>query len=160
MKHFLHASYVLACLAVVGTSTAASAEAVLKISTGDNLIEMNNGMMDALPQVSFETSTIWTEGVISFSGPSLRSLVDQAGITGGQLTLAAINDYEIQISYDELENDAPIIATLMNGQPLSRREKGPLWLVYPYDTDIKYQSEVIYAKSIWQLVTIEHSAAK
>lgn len=28
-----------------------------------------------LPQVSFETSTLWTEGVLEFSGPSLKSVL-------------------------------------------------------------------------------------
>jgi len=46
----------------------------------------------------------------------------------------------------------------MNGEPISRREKGPYWLVYPYDVDAKYQSEVVYSKSIWQLVSIERDA--
>ncbi|WP_234817619.1 molybdopterin-dependent oxidoreductase [Thalassobacter stenotrophicus] len=119
---------------------------------------MDAATLNALPQVSFETSTIWTDGTISFSGPSLRSLMDQAGISDGQLTLTAINDYAIQVAVDEIEDNAPIVATLMNGEPISRREKGPYWLVYPYDVDAKYQSEVIYAQSIWQLVSIERDA--
>ena len=38
---------------------------------------------------------------------------------------------------------------------MTLRDKGPLWLVYPYDADTAYQSEVIYARSVWQLDRIE-----
>ncbi|HEX9857587.1 MAG TPA: oxidoreductase, partial [Paracoccaceae bacterium] len=38
-----------------------------------------------------------------------------------------------------------------NGVPLSVRDMGPLWVIYPYDSDVDYQSEVIYSRSIWQL---------
>lgn len=80
---------------VAGITTAASADAVLTVINGEKVLEMDAATLNALPQVSFETSTIWTEGTISFSGPSLRSLIDQAEITDGQLSLTAINDYAI-----------------------------------------------------------------
>jgi len=34
---------------------------------------------------------------------------------------------------------------------MSVREKGPLWVIYPYDSDAKFRTEVIYSRSIWQL---------
>ena len=34
---------------------------------------------------------------------------------------------------------------------MSVREKGPLWVIYPFDSDPEYQTEVIYSRSIWQL---------
>jgi hypothetical protein len=38
---------------------------------------------------------------------------------------------------------------------MSVRDKGPLWLIYPYDSKAEYQSETIYSRSIWQLVKID-----
>ena len=35
------------------------------------------------------------------------------------------------------------------------RDKGPLWIIYPYDQNTDYQTEVIYSRSIWQLDRIE-----
>jgi hypothetical protein len=35
------------------------------------------------------------------------------------------------------------------------RDKGPLWVVYPYDSKPDYQSELIYVRSIWQLAQME-----
>ena len=43
------------------------------------------------------------------------------------------------------------------GAPMSVRDKGPLWIVYPYDQNTDYQSEVVFSRSIWQLnrITIQ-----
>jgi hypothetical protein len=35
------------------------------------------------------------------------------------------------------------------------RDKGPLWIVYPYDAKPEYRQELIYSRSIWQLDHIE-----
>jgi hypothetical protein len=53
--------------------------------------------------------------------------------------------------------DGPLLAFLMNGEPMSVRDKGPVWLVYPYDADAAFRTEQIYAWSIWQLDRIEVS---
>jgi len=43
----------------------------------------------------------------------------------------------------------------MNGNPITVRQKGPLWLIYPYDTNPEYKSEVTYSQSVWQLKSID-----
>ena len=35
------------------------------------------------------------------------------------------------------------------------RDKGPFWIIYPFDSNPDYQSEVIYSRSIWQLNRLE-----
>jgi hypothetical protein len=106
---------------------------------------------DALPQHEVTTSTIWTEGTLQMSGPSLSDVLDVAGVTGTTLILTALNDYSVDMPVADLEKDVPIIATRMNGEPMTVRGKGPFWIIYPYDSDIKYQTETVYARSIWQL---------
>ena len=48
-----------------------------------------------------------------------------------------------------------VLAFLRNGDEMSVRDKGPLWVVYPYDSTPEYQSELIYSRSVWQLARIE-----
>lgn len=112
-------------------------------------------MLQALPQVAFDTSTIWTNGKVRFAGVPLAALVDHLGLSGRALKAQALNDYAVEIPLDSLEPKAPIIAYQIDGSAMSRRDKGPLWIVYPYDEDDKYRSEAIYARSIWQLDRIE-----
>jgi hypothetical protein len=51
--------------------------------------------------------------------------------------------------------DGALVSYLRNGAPMTLRDKGPVWLVYNYDSDPAYRTEVIYANSIWQLDRIE-----
>ena len=102
------------------------------------------------------TSTVWTEGVHGFTGVPLARILADAGIaTGpgstGEVSATAINDYAISIPLAEIGPDVPLVAYLMDDREMSVRDKGPLWIVYPYDDDRQYQTEVIYSRSIWQL---------
>ena len=105
--------------------------------------------------MTIETSTIWTEGVNTFEGVPLKSLVDLAGAESGQLLASAINDYTIEIPVSDAVEGGPIVAFLFNGDRMSVRDKGPLWIIYPYDHSADYRSEVTYSRSIWQLDRIE-----
>lgn len=118
---------------------------------------LDRAALEALPQVSFETTTIWTEGRIAFRGPRLRDVLALAGITEGRILLKALNDYEVEMDLEELGADWPIIATRQNGQPFDVRDQGPLWLVYPYDDeeDLNISRERIHTLSVWQLVQVQ-----
>lgn len=111
--------------------------------------------LQAFGPVSFATSTIWTEGQPTFTGVPLQTILTDAGIDEGTVSAVAINDYAVQIPVDEVTADYPIVAFQQDGQAMSVRDKGPLWVIYPYDSDPALQSEVTYARSIWQLVRIE-----
>ena len=112
-------------------------------------------MLRALPATTFETSTIWTEGVQSFTGVELHTLLETVGAVGESLRATAINDYAIEIPVDEVLPGGALVAYENNGSPMSVRDKGPLWVVFPYDSSTDFQKEVIYSRSIWQLDRIE-----
>jgi hypothetical protein len=107
--------------------------------------------LDAMAQSEFTTTTIWTDGPVLFSGVALSTVLDSAGVTGTTLTMTALNDYAVDMPVSEITEDAPIIATRMDGEPMSVRDKGPFWVVYDYDSDTAFQTEAIFAQSIWQL---------
>lgn len=105
----------------------------------------------ALPASEIETATIWTEGVQHFTGVSLHNFLDTIGVTDGTIRATAINDYSVEIPVSDAVENGPIIAYEHNGQTMSRRSKGPLWIIYPYDSEPIYQSETYFSRSIWQL---------
>ncbi|KAG1655712.1 Sensor histidine kinase AruS [Nymphon striatum] len=109
---------------------------------GDNLVFDRAALME-LPATTFETSTIWTEGVHVFTGVSLADLVAELGVESGQFLATAINDYTVEIPYEDAVEGGPIIAYLMDGEEMSLRDKGPLWVIYPYDSDADYRSESV-----------------
>lgn len=105
----------------------------------------------AQTSVTFTTSTNWSEGTPTFTGVPLKALLDAVGATGTTVTATALNSYAIDIPLDSLSDDAPIVAYHIDGKTFSRRDKGPLWIVYPYDSSADYRNDLIYGRSIWQL---------
>jgi len=109
------------------------------------------GMLMDLDATIIETSTIWTEGEQTFEGVALHVLLDALGVENGTLLATAINDYTVEIPVSDAVAGGPIIAYMQNDETMSVRDKGPLWVVYPYDSSAIYRSEVVYSRSIWQL---------
>ncbi len=131
-------------------------EVVLTIRTSNGtqettLAELTMKDLQAMPQTRFQTETVWTEGKQEFTGVSLAELVKRMEFGPGMLEAWAINDYLAEIPVTDARPEGPIIAYLRNGSPMSVREKGPLWVIYPYDSDPAYQREEIYVRSVWQL---------
>ena len=112
-----------------------------------------------LGESQFTTSTIWTEGENTFTGVSLATLLTAVEAETGILNATAINDYSVSFPVAEALADDAIIAYQMNGKHISIREKGPLWILYPFDDDNKYKSETYYSRSIWHLNRIEITSA-
>ena len=112
-------------------------------------------MLETMPEQSFETTTLWTDGKTRFAGVALADVLDAIGAESGVIRASAINDYTVEIPLDSVTANAPIIAYKMNGEHMSRRQKGPLWIVYPYDSDAAFRTEVTYSRSIWQLDRME-----
>ena len=141
---------------LLSTSISANADTLLSITINDHArITLTEEDLLALPQVTIETSTPWDEEEITFSGPTLKALLTRYNITEGELNLYASNRYQIQVPWDYIEDTTPIIANRMNGNPFSRRQRGPLWLIFPFDSDDRYRSYEVSAMSIWQLISIE-----
>jgi len=97
------------------------------------------------------TSTIWTNGVHDFSGVPLYSLLQHLDLTGTTIEAIALNDYSVAIPASDAKVGGPIVAFAIDGLPIPRREKGPLWIIYPFDQSPKFRTETIYSRSIWQL---------
>jgi hypothetical protein len=123
----------------------------LEQEDGGDTFVFDRAALTALPAITFETSTIWTDGVHSWTGVSLQTLALEMGVSDGWFLATAINDYTVEIPLSDAVEGGPIIAYLMDGEEMSIRDKGPLWVIYPYDHDADFRSEVVYSRSIWQL---------
>lgn len=112
-------------------------------------------MLKALPQHSFTTRTPWYDQPMRFTGPLLADVLDAVGAEGTMLDATAINDYTITIPADDARQHKLIVARLLNGQPMAVRDKGPLFLVYPFDSKKELRTSVYYERSIWQLKALD-----
>jgi hypothetical protein len=120
-----------------------------------DLLVLDAAALDALPQVTIETDTPWTDGRTVFEGVSLAAVLALAGADGVTLRAIALNDYAVDIPVSDLTDPSIIIARSMNGAALRVRDFGPLWIVYPLSDNPKYRNEATHSKMIWQLNRIE-----
>ena len=133
-------------LTISGAITQPNAGAVAKLDMK---------MIEALPQQTFTTRTPWFDKPVTFTGPLLADVMAAVGAKGSALAATAINDYTITIPMDDVNARKVIMARLIDGKPIPVREKGPLFVVYPFDTDAALRTSVYYERSIWQLKSLD-----
>ncbi|WP_146115850.1 molybdopterin-dependent oxidoreductase [Malikia granosa] len=111
--------------------------------------------LEALPQRSFTTQTPWQDKPLQFTGPLLREVLASVKAQGSQLKAIALNDYKVSIPVSDTQRFDMLLALRVNGERIPVRSKGPLFVVYPYDSDEELRSTLYYSRSIWQLKAIE-----
>lgn len=153
-----------AALLLTGTSHALDAPKGKVILSITGRIQFKNAgeradfdmdMLAALPQHSFATSNPWYKESKKFTGPLLRDVLAAAGAQGSMLKAEALNNFKVEIPLADTRQFPMVLARLMDDKPMPIREKGPLFIVYPFDTHTELHSARYYSRSAWQLRTLE-----
>jgi hypothetical protein len=108
-------------------------------------------MLEALPQHAFVTMTPWSNVRVSFSGPLLRDVLAAMHADGKIIKAKALNDYVVSIPVQDAYQFDVVLALKMDGAYMPVRKRGPLFVVYPYDSKPELSSLTYYERSIWQL---------
>ncbi len=85
----------------------------------------------------------------------LRDVLRAAGARGTVLRARALNDYHVDIPYQDTQRFDIIIARLLDGAPMLVRDRGPLFVIYPFDAHAELRNAIYYSRSAWQLRSIE-----
>jgi len=128
--------------------------AITSPNAGD-VAQFDLAMLDALAGRKASMETPWTTGTVEFSGPLLRAVLEAAGAEGRRLSVRALNDYAADVPMEDAQSLDTILATRIDGQLMSVRQKGPLMLVYPFDLDSQLYNEKYFSRSVWQIREIE-----
>ena len=110
----------------------------------------------ALPQVAVTTENEFSDGVVTYRGPLVRDILAEIGLDRLQaVRFVAANDYYVDIPTSDFAEYDVILAMEADGMPLSRRDKGPLWLMYPISGHVALRDPIYLRRLIWQVVRIE-----
>ena len=115
-------------------------------------------MLAQLPQASFSTRTPWCAQARKFSGPLLRDVLAAAGSQGSRgslLRLVALNDYRVDSPFDDAQRYDLLLARLLDDKPMPVRDKGPLFIIYPFDQHDELRNALYFSRCAWQLKSIE-----
>jgi hypothetical protein len=108
-------------LTVTGNTTAAAE------------INMTLSDIEALGTARIVTTTPWHDGEVTFEGVPMSRLMEAVGANGTVAFVHALNNYSSEVPLSDFTRFEPILAYKMDGQEMSIADKGPLFIIYPYD---------------------------
>ena len=123
-------------------------------NAGGNAV-FDREMIEALGETSFSTTTPWYDGPHKFEGVPLRKLLDTVGGAGDRLVVTALNDYVTEIPIADAREFGVILALKRDGQYMPVSDKGPIFIIYPFDSNATLKAQVYYKRSAWQVSRIE-----
>lgn len=128
--------------------------AIEHANDGDRAL-LDRTMLDRLPHVELETSTVVTDGVNHFEGFLMRDLLEALGAEGDEVVATALNDYIVDIPMEDFHDYDVVVAHTRDGEALTPRDKGPLWIVYPRDDHAELDDIRYDYRWVWQLEHLE-----
>jgi hypothetical protein len=118
-------------------------------------IEFDLRGLELLGLSKLTTWTPWTDGEVEFEGVLARQLMEAVGARGAEVEARALNDYKEVIPIEDFDRYDVLLATRMNGQLMRVRDKGPIWIVYPWSDHPELDDFATREKSVWQLSALQ-----
>ena len=102
----------------------------------DRAWEFDFAMLSRLPAVTIRPTLEYDAKAHKLSGPLLDSVVEAAGVAASAsvtLLMRALDGYVVAVSLADARRYRMILATTLDGMPMSIGGLGPLWAVYDAD---------------------------
>lgn len=120
-------------------------------SNNNGVAEFDREMLLALTQRTISTENPWNDGINTYSGPLGEAIMDAVGVEGAVITVTALNDYSADLPISDLSEFGVIFALSMNDNDLRVRDRGPLFVIYPFTDRPELNSERYHNRSVWQI---------
>lgn len=157
MRSFL-AALVLSLIAPAlspASQTYAFEIGALTVRAGDDTrAVLTPAELEAMPQTTLVTDTPWTGENTEFTGVLLRDLLSALEVDGEVIHATALNDYKVDLPRDDAMTYDVLVATRIDGERMSIRDKGPFWIIYPLSQSPDLLDLGAEDKMIWQLAEL------
>ncbi|KIN74222.1 putative pterin-binding protein [Sulfitobacter guttiformis] len=131
---------------------AGKTEQILTVEANGKIASYTLQDLSNLPQAFVKTRNNYVDDITTFSGPTLRSILEQNGIgPNDDIELHALNDFFVSAPAKDAYNYNVILAILMNEKEMSVRDKGPIWVIYPIDEHPELNDDIYNGRLVWQL---------
>jgi len=122
-----------------------------RIREGHGSVTYTRPALEALGMHGFTTKTPWYDAPVTFEGVPMATLMQKVGAAGDHVTAIALNDYTTDIPMADFSRFGVILALKRDGNYMPVRDKGPLFIVYPYDSNPVLRSSTYTSRSAWQV---------
>jgi hypothetical protein len=112
--------------------------------------------LESLGLIRFTTLTNWTTEPATFEGVPLSALLDVVGADTAAtvLNLVALNDFESPAPIADGRKWPVMLALKRDGEYMSRRDRGPVWVIYPQHAYPELGQRDYFSRWVWQLKAI------
>ena len=123
--------------------------------------EFDAAMLARLPSVTIQPTLEYDAKPHRLSGPLLGTVLAAAGVSASaavNLSLRALDGYSVTVSGADAQRYRMIVATTLDGVPMSIGGLGPLWAVYDADRLPDFKDKPLkerFALCPWGLYFIE-----
>ena len=115
---------------------------------------LDRSTLESVGSAGFETNTPWYNGPVRFDGVLMTDLMRVVGASGTVVRAIALNDYTTDIPISDFMKFGVLLALKRNGDYMPVRDKGPLFVVYPFDRSPELQTHQFYSRSAWQVTQL------
>jgi hypothetical protein len=139
------------------TAIKAGTEVILTIHgklAGSRSSQPDRDAVEHPPRTRLRSTMPWHCGVQEFESVSLTHTVDHAGAPGAKAIFTALNDVVMGIPLSNFKAHGPIPAIRRNGEPMSVRDNGPLFVIYPFRDKPELRTEPDHRRSVWLVRSI------
>ena len=141
-----------ACLWLPATGFA---QTVLNVTTPEEAASFSLEELLDMPQTTVVTKNDYVDDTTEFRGPRLSTLLERFGVDRTQtLQMVALNDFTAEVPASDAYDYEVILAVLRDGDRMSVRDKGPIWVIYPMDDHPELRDEAYNGRLVWQLKEI------
>ncbi|MBA5779253.1 molybdopterin-dependent oxidoreductase [Stappia sp. F7233] len=158
MKQLLYTAVFCAIFQLFPVSAPRADDAVILTIDGkvaaSQSVDFTREQLEAMPMSTIVTTTPWHDGATTFEGVPLSVLMERVGAKGERAVVFALNNYSVDIPVEEFDAYGPILALKRNGQYMPISDKGPLFVIYPFDQRPELKNELHYTRSVWQVRSI------
>ena len=141
--------------ALFSTVAFAQEDTVLTVTGMANTQQFSLEQLNQNADEEVVTATPWTDGQTTFKGISAQKLLALTGGSQSNLKVIALNNYWAVIPYSDIEKYNPVFAIERNGQEMSVRDKGPIWVIYPLSKFNEVSNELLHSRMVWQVNRVE-----
>jgi hypothetical protein len=128
----------------------------LELTNGNESTVLDWSDLESLPQATIKTASPYFEGEVEFSGPTLRSVINQIDASEKKkITFIALNNYRVSGDITKLLSMDAIVATRQDGKTMSIRQRGPFWVMLPLSDRPELDHEDFHRFMVWQLDQIK-----
>lgn len=124
-------------------------------SDGNPVAKFDMAMLESMEATVVDTDNPWVEQLTKFEGVRISTLLEFVGAKSSEFQAKGVDGYTADIKGVDFDQYPIIIAYKRDGDYMSIRGLGPLWIIYPFDDYPELNTEYAGVTSVWQLIEMK-----